>query len=173
MLVPVKNGDVVEISSNDNDTFTTSNLATAKQNIYFVPITRVVKPNENCVSYVVETGHNLDNTAFYRKYSDGYIEQWGSATANTNGEITLPTPFATTTQYTVTGSCKGGTTPGSFFYVLSKQTSKFGYYSTTDADWSGGYNQGFGFDASRSNAIYGRSNTVTPPSVKLLPCMKL
>lgn len=25
----------------------------------------------------VETGHNEDNTAFYRKYSDGYIEQWG------------------------------------------------------------------------------------------------
>lgn len=29
------------------------------------------------------------------------------------------------------------------------------------------------FDASRSNPIYGKSSTVTPPSVKLLPCMKL
>ena len=29
------------------------------------------------------------------------------------------------------------------------------------------------FDASQSNSIYGRSSTVTPPSVKLLPCMKL
>ena len=29
------------------------------------------------------------------------------------------------------------------------------------------------FDASKSNAIYGNSTTVTPPSVKLLPCMKL
>lgn len=29
------------------------------------------------------------------------------------------------------------------------------------------------FSASRSNPIYGNSNTVTPPSVKLLPCMKL
>lgn len=29
------------------------------------------------------------------------------------------------------------------------------------------------FDASKSNSIYGKSSTVTPPSVKLLPCMKL
>lgn len=29
------------------------------------------------------------------------------------------------------------------------------------------------FDASRSNSIYGNSTTVTPPSVRLLPCMKL
>lgn len=28
------------------------------------------------------------------------------------------------------------------------------------------------FDASRSNSIYGKSTTVTPPSVKLLPCRK-
>ena len=28
------------------------------------------------------------------------------------------------------------------------------------------------FDASRSNPIYGNSDTVTPPSVKLLPCRK-
>ena len=28
------------------------------------------------------------------------------------------------------------------------------------------------FDASRSNPIYGKSDTVTPPSVKLLPCRK-
>lgn len=29
------------------------------------------------------------------------------------------------------------------------------------------------FDASRSNAAYGNSDTVTPPSTKLLPCMKI
>ena len=57
---------------------------------------------------------------------------------------------------------------GAFFNRAGGSGSGLGAY-----DWSGGYNQGFGFDASRSNAIYGRSNTVTPPSVKLLPCMKL
>ena len=29
------------------------------------------------------------------------------------------------------------------------------------------------FNANLSNGIYGNSNTVTPPSVRLLPCMKL
>ena len=34
-------------------------------------------------------------------------------------------------------------------------------------------NYSIGFDASRSNAVYGNSDTVTPPSTKLLPCMKI
>ena len=38
-------------------------------------------------------------------------------------------------------------------------------------DW--GYHQGIDFDASRCSKIYGKSSTVTPPSVKLLPCMKV
>lgn len=29
------------------------------------------------------------------------------------------------------------------------------------------------FDASRSSGVYGKSDTVTPPSVRLLPCMKI
>jgi hypothetical protein len=37
--------------------------------------------------------------------------------------------------------------------------------SSTDHVWT--------FDASRSNAAYGNSDTVTPPSTKLLPCMKI
>lgn len=31
----------------------------------------------------------------------------------------------------------------------------------------------FNIDARRSSEVYGNSDTVTPPSVKLLPCMKL
>ncbi len=27
---------------------------------------------------VLEKGNNLDNTVFYRKSSDGYVEQWGT-----------------------------------------------------------------------------------------------
>ena len=33
--------------------------------------------------------------------------------------------------------------------------------------------QSVSFDASRSSTAYGKSSTVTPPSTKLLPCMKL
>ena len=44
----------------------------------FIPFKQKITAPAPCVSYVVETGHNTDNTAFYRKYSDGYIEQWGN-----------------------------------------------------------------------------------------------
>lgn len=54
-----------------------------------------VTPPAGCVSYVVETGHNSDNTAFYRKYSDGYIEQWGAVPSRSQ-TITLPSQFAST-----------------------------------------------------------------------------
>ena len=66
-------------------------------------------------------------------------------------------------------------------YALSLQSiGKYGgafTYKYNDAsgvgayDW--GYHRGIYFDAKLSNPIYGKSKTVTPPSVKLLPCMKL
>lgn len=62
--------------------------------VYFVPFTYpAVQAQPGCVSYVVETGHNLDNTAFYRKYSDGYIEQWGEVYKTQNGTIDFVIPF--------------------------------------------------------------------------------
>lgn len=68
--------------------------------VYFVPFAYpAVQAQPGCVSYVVETGHNLDSTAFYRKYSDGYIEQWGTVPGMSQ-TITLPTAF-TTTNYAV------------------------------------------------------------------------
>ena len=42
------------------------------------------------------------------------------------------------------------------------------YFSGSDGDKNGGI---CGFDASLSNTIYGSSNTVQPPAVKLLPCI--
>ena len=59
-----------------------------------------------------------------------------------------------------------GYTVASPFYLIRTQ----GGSRCGDQDHAGPI---AGFDASRSNAIYGRSSTVTPPSVKLLPCMKL
>lgn len=45
-----------------------------------------------------------------------------------------------------------------------------GYVHDWHTDSGGGV---VGFDARRSSSVYGNSTTVTPPSVKLLPCMKL
>ena len=41
------------------------------------------------------------------------------------------------------------------------------------ADGGPGREKHVTFDASRSNSIYGNSDTVTPPSIGLLPCIKL
>ena len=65
---------------------------------------------------------------------------------------------------TVRSDGKNGTAKPTLGYTLSK-----------GGGWNdGGYNnQGIEFSAAWSNSIYGNSSTVTPPSVKLLPCMKL
>ena len=65
---------------------------------------------------------------------------------------------------TVRSDGKNGTAKPTLGYTLSK-----------GGGWNdGGYNnQGIEFSAKWCNTIYGNSNTVTPPSVKLLPCMKL
>lgn len=49
---------------------------------------------------------------------------------------------------------------------------KDGIYSNTGAGSVAGSGI-LGFDASRANAIYGKSSTVQPPSVRVLPCIKL
>ena len=54
----------------------------------------------NSMKYVIETGSN--NNGWYRKWSDGFIEQWGilnkttSAGSELRGTITLPTSFSST-----------------------------------------------------------------------------
>nr|DAQ77286.1 MAG TPA: Baseplate wedge protein [Caudoviricetes sp.] len=45
-----------------------------------------------------------------------------------------------------------------------------GYKGASKSDWD---NWLYGFDASRSNAIYGRSSTVQPPALTLLPCIHI
>ena len=52
----------------------------------------------NSMKYVIESGSN-DN-GWYRKWSDGFIEQWGFRTSNTtNQTINLPTSFSNTSYY--------------------------------------------------------------------------
>ena len=59
----------------------------------------------------------------------------------------------------------GGLVSEGAFYLKSK-----GYHGTNDSDWD---NWLYGFDASRSNSVYGRSSTVQPPAMKLLPCIHI
>ena len=117
--------------------------------VYFVPFTYpAVQAQPGCVSYVVETGHNLDNTAFYRKYSDGYIEQYGKILLDQSGTaavtVTLPTQF-TSSNYIVTlgmtGRNNGGATPMQECNVndLTESTFELRYYLTGVASGSSHY----------------------------------
>ena len=67
---------------------------------------------------------------------------------------------------TVRADGKNGTAKPTLGYDLSARVG---------GGWNdGGYHdQAIEFSAAWSNSIYGKSSTVTPPSVKLLPCMKL
>lgn len=72
----------------------------------------------------------------------------------------------------ITGTFKAGnrtdvTPEGTGAFGINKKFLACANYGTA------GKGAVYSFSASWSNSIYGRSTTVTPPSVKLLPCMKL
>ncbi len=63
-------------------------------------------------------GGSSGNGWFYRKYSDGFIEQWGIGTTNASGDtiITLPTAFASG-YYNLQTSFLNNTYPPDFYGV--------------------------------------------------------
>ena len=67
-----------------------------------------------------------------------------------------------------------GTFDGNVNDGTARKTGAFYTYNYNsygaDGDSGGGT---VGFDASRSNSVYGRSNTVQPPAMKLLPCIHI
>ncbi len=77
----------------------------------------------------------------------------------------------------IEGSASGLTTNGGFSYFYSV-TGAFGlinsdnYTSLTTPGNTQNKFQGFDFDASRSNAIYGASTTVQPPALSMIPQIK-
>ena len=77
----------------------------------------------------------------------------------------------------IEGSASGHTTDGGFSYFHSV-TGAFGlikpddYKSLTTPGNTQNKFQGFDFDASRSNAIYGASTTVQPAALQLIPQIK-
>lgn len=88
-FIPVQRACKIYLNNEVNsDDQTTHSLI-----IHYPFVKSPVTPPEGCVSYVIETGHNNDNTAFYRKYSDGYIEQWGEVYKTQNGTIDFVIPF--------------------------------------------------------------------------------
>ncbi len=80
--------------------------------------------------YVKETGKSSDGTSWYRKWSDGWIEQSGitqSAPGATSGTIKLRTPFSSSNYVVVVQSYTGGSADQQFnnFHVQEKSLSSF------------------------------------------------
>lgn len=74
--------------------------------------------------YVKETGKSSDGLGWYRKWSDGFIEQGGLITSPTT-TISLHTAF-TTTNYTITASQRGSASARiSRVSITDSTTSKF------------------------------------------------
>ena len=66
---------------------------------------------------------------------------------------------------------------GGYQLTTSKHTGAFfgSDYGTADYHGQDGKQNvptTFGIDASRSSAVYGRSSTVQPESIRLIPCIK-
>jgi hypothetical protein len=75
-------------------------------------------------SFIVETWKSDDGSSWYRKYSDGWIEQ-GGVTPNVNADshtVTLNTPF-TTVNYHVNFITTGTGKDGSFGHCVSERTN--------------------------------------------------
>lgn len=75
-------------------------------------------------AFIVETWRSDDGSSWYRKYSDGWIEQ-GGVTPNVNADsytVTLNTPF-TTANYHVNFITTGTGKDGSFGHCVSERTN--------------------------------------------------
>lgn len=74
-------------------------------------------------SFVVESWRSDDGLSWYRKYSDGWIEQGGYTSTTT---ATYPLPFANTDYTLLTGSNRGGSSnSGNFNYITKWSETGF------------------------------------------------
>lgn len=92
--------------------------------------------------YVKETGKSSDGSSWYRKWSDGWIEQGGitqSARGATSRTIKLRTPFSSSNYFVVVQSYTGGspTAIHNNFHVVEKSLSSFSTIASCGEDIAG------------------------------------
>ena len=122
-------------------TAATRNTGTAVGNVPLIGTPGTSSPNNNS-AVVVRSGSN--SNGFFRVHSDGFIEQWGSATASTTARLTslftLPTPYVSI-NYFVYCSDNNGAPVGSINNSISLQGaqpttgSQFRFSGNTSGDF--------------------------------------
>lgn len=92
--------------------------------------------------YVKEAGKSSDGNSWYRKWSDGFIEQGGitqSARGSTSRTINLRTPFSSSNYVVVVQSYTGGSSDIQYnnFHVVEKSLSSFSTRTGCNDDIAG------------------------------------
>lgn len=118
--------------------------AGAEHTLSLDPDTAILSIDGSPISYVVESGSNANG--FYRKHSDGFIEQWGLISVSANVDKTTQFPIAFTTLASIKMDCTvkrtnsndptSGKETGPF--VNATTTSQWVFYSGPDAAEAGG-----------------------------------
>lgn len=105
-----------------------------------------------CAKYVVDTINKTVTLPLLKNF----VKMANTTDGITEGEAGLPN---------ITGTFQGGRDPGG-----QMETGPFYEIQDSSTQSGNGFGQTkIGFDLSRSNAIYGNSNTVTPPHTTLYP----
>lgn len=101
-------------------------------------------------AYIVEQGQipftkvnqDVDTPIYYRKWSNGFIEQWqGRWVTNRGNEITFPIPFSNT-EYALIGPGFGAANIG--LMTITKKTTGFNtVYNTNEVSSQGWYACGY------------------------------
>ena len=96
----------------------------------------IINNKLDSMKYVIESGSNENNTQWYRKWNDGFIEQWGniifsqSAGSYTNQTTTLPIAFSSTAYYITLIATNSNNQQSHTCGILVKNKNSFNWSSS-------------------------------------------
>lgn len=144
-------------------------VGTANYPALFAAIGKTFTPRLISTDPDVENPEYSDPTVFRLPNLMGKVP-WGSTSVGTALDAGLPniTGYVNNDLYVgIYGTAEAGQLGGAFY---TGETTTWFPLRRDNTD--GTQHVGFGFSASRSNSIYGKSSTVQPPALCLLPCIR-
>ena len=92
----------------------------------------------NSMKYVIESGSNENNTQWYRKWSDGWIEQGGfcKIAQDTTTDISLLIPFTTLNYNVIITALGGSRANGQFLNGNSLYDKNYNFFTIYTYDYT-------------------------------------
>ena len=87
----------------------------------------IINNKLDSMKYVIESGSNENNTQWYRKWNDGWIEQGGYMPAGISDTITFIKPFTNTEYFSVFTPYKN--MESHIVYIKSKYNDRISIYN--------------------------------------------